>query len=225
QLGKITSADVIVFSQLLESEPDQPKRVLVRITEPLTGIIRGATVTTIDNLNMDETARHITRYLVAVVRSPKQAGVTVSVAPFESQAQFGTIRPLELIIRDALTARLRQTSDFQILQRTDLGGLIDELNLVRSGLVDRDHLPETLPSRHSLYHLTGTIDDRYDNEKFTIVCAAQLKQVSTGDVLLEMNFESTQEGLDQALRAQAARIVKFLDGKPPVTGSQLPPGG
>src|SRR5690606_4728012 len=73
--------------------------------------------------------------------------------------------------------------------------------------------------------LTGTIDDRYDNEKFTIVCAAQLKQVGTGDVLLEMNFESTQEGLDQALRAQAARIVKFLDGKPPVTGSQLPPGG
>jgi hypothetical protein len=225
QLGKIAAADLIVFTRLLKAEQDQSSRVLVRITEPLTGVTRGATLTTIDEFNVDETARHITRYLLGVVRNPQQAGVTISVAPFESKARFGTIRPLELIIRDVLTAQLRQAGDFQVLQRTDLGMLIDELNFVRSGLVDRGQLPETLPSRHSLYHLTGTIDERYDNELLTIVCDAQLRKVSTNDVALEIKFESTQKGLGRALRMQAARIGMFMDGKPSVPGSESPPGG
>ena len=210
QLGKLATADLIVSTKLLNTKTDQEQRALIRVTEPLTGVIRGATAILIHQIDVEEAAEQIMHYVQAVVESPKLAGITVSVAPFESEAQFHHVRPLELIIRDVLTTQLREAGGFQVLQRTDMGSLLDELDLVRAGLIDAGDLPETLPSREGTYHIRGTIDERYDDQGLVVLINAELMHAVSGRSVLKLGMESRPQTLGMNIAAQVERIGSFL---------------
>lgn len=108
QLGKLLSADLLVMLAVSEPhrETHKPSAVL-RIVESKTAAIRGVTlVADLDETTLDDAAEQFARYLSAVLREPQQRTVTVAVAPFESVGRFDRLRPLELGIRDLVTARL-----------------------------------------------------------------------------------------------------------------------
>ena len=211
QLGKIATADLIVSVRLQKAADDHKRRAFIRVTEPLTAVIRGATVVRIDGVDVEEAAEQMIHYVNAVVRSPKTAGLTVSVAPFESEGKFGHVRPLELIIRDVMTEQLRHDGGFQVLQRTDMRGLLDELDLVLSGLANPQNLPDTLPSREGVYHIHGTVNERIDDDNnMHMVVNAKLTQTSTGKVVLSLKKEFRNEDAARSLHQLTSQFVEVL---------------
>ena len=82
----------------------------LRVVDPKTAAIRGVTVASLDEETLEETAEQFARYVSALIRAPEKPTVTVAVAPFESKGRFDRLRPLELGIRDLVTARLLELS-------------------------------------------------------------------------------------------------------------------
>ena len=99
-------------------------------------------------------------------QSSGKPAVTVAVLPFESKGRFDRLRPLELGIRDLVTARLLELSgasfakgaegekakavqplSFQVLQRSNMEQLLRKLALIQSGFSDKSKLSDTLPLR------------------------------------------------------------------------------
>ena len=173
QLGKLAAADVIVMLELQAAKGDDKSKptALLRVVEAKTAAIRGVTaVSELSEANLEEAAEQFARYVSAVVRESNQPTITLVVAPFESVGRFDRLRPLELGIRDLVTSRLlrrmgtlARPSDepqgtgksahptFQVLQRSNLELLLRELDLVQSGLADKDRLPRTLPDREAAF--------------------------------------------------------------------------
>ena len=97
--------------------------------------------------------------------------MTVAVAPLESKGRFDRLRPLELGIRDLITARLlelsgatsagladvaerrtpRQAPRFQVVQRSNMEQLLRELDLIQSGLSDKSRLPSRFRAGGGLF--------------------------------------------------------------------------
>ncbi|MBC7822113.1 MAG: hypothetical protein IAG10_34950 [Planctomycetaceae bacterium] len=108
QLGKLVTADLLVMLELRPSDKktDKPS-ALLRVVEAKTAAIRGITVATdVEEASLEEIAEQFARYVSSVVREPNTPTITVAVAPFESVGRFDRLRPLELGIRDLVTARL-----------------------------------------------------------------------------------------------------------------------
>ncbi len=207
QLGKLATADLILTAQLLENGK---QHVLVRIVEALTGAIRGATVAPIDEVTIEEASEQIVRYLAAVVETPELAGVSVSIAPFESLGRFDRLRPLELGLRDLITVQLLHYGRFQVLQRSDMAQLLIELDLIRSGLADQSRLPETLPSRAAAYHLRGTVEENNQGADLFVVVHAKLIHADSGRVVYSMQFEAMREDIPKALARETDRLMAQL---------------
>ena len=111
QLGKLITADFLVMFEVVPPEKDSPKPcVRLRVVDPKTAAIRGVTVASLDEETMEETVEQFARYVSALIREPEKPTVTVAVAPFESKGRFDRLRPLELGIRDLVTARLLELS-------------------------------------------------------------------------------------------------------------------
>lgn len=211
QMGKLATADLIVSVKLVKAADDELMKAFIRVTEPLTGVIRGATVVKIGNVDIADAAEQIVRYTNAVIHNPRAAGVTVSIAPFESEGKFDHVLPLELMVRNVLTEQIRQAGDFQVLQRTDMSSLLDELDLVLSGFVDKKDLPETLPSREGAYHIDGTVDERIDKDNVVhMIVNARLVQTATAKVVLSQKREFVREDLAGTLRSVSTEFVKAL---------------
>jgi len=214
QLGKLATADLILTAKLLELDGTGKQRVSVRITESLTGTIRGAVIALIEQATIDETAREISQYLVAVVAAPKLAGISVSVAPFESLGRFDRLRPLERGLRDLVVSRLRRYEGLRVLQRSEMQQLLSEIDLVRSGLVDQSKLPATLPSRAAAYHLRGTIDERQVEGKQKLLVAIELIHAESRQVVKKATLASTAEELSEDLAVAIHPLVSSLVKKP-----------
>ncbi len=220
QLGKLATADLIVSVKLNEALADDRRTASVRITEPLTGVIRGATVVQMNAVDVEEAAEQIIHYVNAVIRSPKTAGLSVSVGTFESEGKFDHVRPLELIVRDVITEQLRRHGGFQVLQRTDMSSLLSELELVASGLADRENLPDTLPARASLYHIHGTVNERIDAENnIHMIVNAKLTQAFTGKVVMSVKKEFVKEDTTKTLRELTSHFIESLELSKSVTSA------
>lgn len=238
RLGKLINADLILTMALLPREKDsEVQNVLVRIVESLTGAIRGVVVTPVEFVTVDESAAHIAKYLSAVTARPADAVVTVAVAPFESLGRFNRLKPMELGLRDMITTRLRRWGDLQssdsdgdvsapkdaadsntetapgspflVLQRSNMTQLLNELDLVQSGLVDQSRLPKSLPTRAAAYLIHGTIDEQNQNG-FEIVVSAKVVHAASGKTVREFDFVSTSKELPQKLAAHVDLIAGFL---------------
>ena len=108
QLGKLVTADLLVMLELQppENKSNKPS-VMLRVVEAKTAAIRGITVAPdLEEASLEEIAEQFMRYLSTVIREPKAPTITVAVAPFESVGRFDRLRPLELGIRDLVTAQL-----------------------------------------------------------------------------------------------------------------------
>ncbi len=210
QLGKLASAELVLTLTMLEPGASGQQQVYIRIAEALTGKIRGAMVSNLDALELEKSVSQITRYLEATVKTPKLAGITVAVAPIESRAQFDQIRPLELTIRDVITTQLLQAGNYHVLQRTEMQGLMDELDLARSGLVDASTIPDALPLRAGLYQFQGTIDERFDGTERMVAVDAALVHTASNTKVVEIQLETTTKDLPRQLREQVARVHAYL---------------
>ncbi len=234
RLGKIASADLILSLELQKPEKDDESlRVLIRIVESLTGIVRGVSVAPIEESRLDEAAVQIARYLAIVEAAPEKPPITVAVAPFESKGRFDRLRPLELGLRDMFATRLRRWSDtiaseaakdadnkdaargFQVLQRSSMQELLSELDLIQSGLADASRLPETLPNRAAAFLVRGEIDERNDGGVFRIVVSAELVHAASNKAVRDFEFEATPDKLEVQLAHQvdlfAGRLVSSTD--------------
>ncbi len=88
----------------------------------------------------------------------------MAIAPLESKGRFERLRPLELGLRDLITARLLALSgaaspaaggrqdqppgqgpQFQVLQRSSMEQLLAELDLIRSGFRTKADCPSRCP--------------------------------------------------------------------------------
>ncbi len=260
QLGKIASADLIVTLKLLEPDAatqsasdgntprddatsaanDEPQqRVLVRVVESLTGVIRGVAVVTVDEARLDETATQIADYLSLIRAQPERPLVTVAVAPFESLGRFDRLRPLELGLRDMVATRLRLWSDrlargeaeadgggkqptettetndskpqgFRVLQRSNMQELLREFDLIQSALVDRSRLPKTLPTRAAAFLVRGTVDKKNDGGRFRVVVTGELIHAASNKAVRDFQFETEPEGLEVALAHQVDQFAGRL---------------
>ena len=176
QLGKLLTADYLAMLEFLPAEtgqsagkptekPTGKPTVRLRVVEAKTGAIRGVTVASVDEATLEEAAEQLADYVSAVIAAPSKPLVTVAVAPFESQGRFNRLRPLELGLRDLVSARLLELSGasrsvagqarskkpvgeaprFLVLARANMEQLIRELDLIRSGFSDKSRLPKELP--------------------------------------------------------------------------------
>ncbi len=213
QLGKLATADLILTTKLLESDETGKQHVDVRITESLTGTIRGAVIALVERSTVDETAREISQYLLAVVATPRLAGTSISVAPFESLGRFDRLRPLERGLRDMVVARLRRYKGLRVLQRSEMQQLLTEIDLLRSGLVDRGELPATLPSRAAAYHLRGTLDEQQTEGNQELLVGIELIHAESHQVVEKVAMTTTAEGLTEDLAIEINRLVMSLAKK------------
>lgn len=235
RLGKLVNADLILTMELRPAEQESgAKNVLVRIVESLTGAIRGVVVTPVELLTVDESAAHIAKYLSAVAARPADAVVTVAVTPFESLGRFERLKPMELGLRDMIATRLRRWGDlepaesdgnkssgtagnnrtspglpFLVLQRSNMTQLLNELDLVQSGLVDRSRLPRSLPTRAAAYLIHGTIDEQNKNG-FEIIVSGKLVHAASRKTVRDFEFVSSPRELPQKLAANVDLIAGFL---------------
>ena len=210
QLGKLANANLILTAKLLEPNATGKQHVDVRITESLTGKIRGATRALIEPSTVDETVLEIAQYLTAVLTSPKLSGTSVSVAPFESLGRFDRLRPLERGLRDMVVAWLRNYEGLQVLQRSEMKQLLAEIDLIRAGLVDRQDLPATLPSRAAAYHLRGTIDESQIGNARQLIVTMELIHASSQQTLATTILKVKPEGLSTELPKKVQSLVDAL---------------
>lgn len=223
QLGRLRHADLILLAEIPIPATAPPTtagaasapHMLIRLVESLTGVVRGATVAPLTSETLDESVEQIARYVGAVLQEPQQAGVTVAVGAFESRGRFDRLRPLELGVRDLITARLLHLGRFRILQRDSLQHLNDELDLIRSSLKDASHVPETLPQRRAAYFLSGTIDEadadgssRQEATDFAVAVEGRLVQASNGRVLAQLQLTSAAAALPETLAARVDELVR-----------------
>lgn len=218
QLGKIVSADLMLTLELKKPHADDPTpRVLIRIVESLTGIVRGVSVAPVEEARLDEAASHMAGYLSLLVGAPEKPLVTVAVAPFESRGRFDRLRPLELGLRDLIATRLQRWSDtlakggdgFQVLQRSGMQELLRELELIQSGLADRRRLPTNLPSRAAAFLVRGEIDEIHAGDEYRVVVAGELVHAATNQVVRDFKFAAKPGELEAAL----AHEVDLLAGR------------
>lgn len=220
QLGKIVSADLILTLELRKPEADdKTPRVLIRIVESLTGIVRGVSVAPVEEAQLDEAAEQIARYLAMIEAAPDKPPITVGVAPLESLGRFDRLRPLELGLRDMIATRLlrwsgtlaKQGGGFQVLQRSSMQELLREFEMIQSGLVDRTRLPANLPTRAAAFLVRGSIDENNDGGEFRIVVSGELVHAATNKAVRDFKFEATPTELEAALAHQvdllAGRLV------------------
>ncbi|NOY41296.1 MAG: hypothetical protein GXP26_05610 [Planctomycetes bacterium] len=213
QLGKLATADLILTAKLLKPDETGKQHVDVRITESLTGTIRGAVVALVERATVDETAREISQYLVTVVASPQLASISMSVAPFESLGRFDRLRPLERGLRDMVVARLRRYKGLRVLQRSEMQQLLTEIDLVRSGLVDCGELPATLPRREAAYHLRGTLDEQQTEGKQELLVGIELIHAESHRVVEKVAMTTTAEELTEDLAIEINRLIMSLAKK------------
>lgn len=243
QLGRIVSADLILTLELVKpKQVDEAPRVLIRIVESLTGIIRGVSVASLEESQLPEAATQIARYLAMVEAAPGRPPITVAVAPFESQGRFDRLRPLELGLRDMMTTRLRrwsdtiaqerarkdagqgaeQTAGFQVLQRASMQELLRELEMIQSGLVDRTRLPENLPTRAAAFFVRGNVDETNEGGEFRVVVSGELVHAASNKAVRDFKFVAKPDELEVALAHQvdllAGRLLSSKDEVSPTPG-------
>ena len=238
QLGKIVSADLILTLELMKPEnenEDETPRVLIRIVESLTGIVRGVSVAPVEEARLDETAGQIARYLALIEGAPERPPITVAVAPFECQGRFDRLRPLELGLSDMIATRLlrwsdtiakeqtakengqgdKQASRFQVLQRSSMQELLRELEMIQSGLVDRTRLPANLPTRAAAFLVRGEVDENNDAGEFRVVVSGELVHAASNKAVRDFKFEAKPEELEVSLAHQvdllAGRLLNSKD--------------
>ncbi len=228
QLGRILTAEFRAGLRLLPPpEGTALPLAQVRIVEARTGIIRGITIAPCDETRVEEAAQQFSRYIHSVVLAPKAGIVTIAVSPFESLGRFDRLRPFELGLRDLITARLlegngadRTNSDdppqaehpqtFQVLQRSGMAELLRELDLIQSGLADRDALPKSLPTRASSHLVRGTIDERNDDQGRRLIVAGELVSAASGRAIHEFRFEARPQELLDSLTDVVDGLVAVL---------------
>ena len=159
--------------------------------------------------------------------------VTVAVAPFESKGRFDRLKPLELGVRDLVTARLLELSgaatpevkakdgqpeapralgqaSFQVLQRSNLEQVLSELDLIRSGFSDKSRLPEKLPPRAAAYLIRGELDERQEGKDRTFIVRGELVQATTRRTIDQFEFACPVAKLEEQLATQADRFGERL---------------
>jgi len=100
-------------------------------------------------------------------------------------------------------------SPFLVLQRSNMTQLLNELDLVQSGLVDQSRLPKSLPTRAAAYLIHGTIDEQNKNG-FEIIVSGKLVHAASGKSVRDFEFVSTPKELPQKLAANVDLIAGFL---------------
>jgi|GEM_PF-4430502 len=247
--GRITTADLIVLSRIDQDEPDQrgmsatAPRLIVRVVETRTGVIKGITTTTLTGFDPAEAATQVARDLRAIVSQPSRPVMTVAVLPFESDGRFDRLRFFETTVRDLIGARLLEWSHpavdakdskpadrvpqagprLQVLQRSSLQDLLREMELLQSGFADADHQSETLPNRAATSFIRGRINERSagqdaTGEVFVVRVSGEVVQAASGKTLHRFELEAVPRELPARLRMAVDQLVLKL----PVRESGLP---
>ena len=209
--GKLLSADLILNAQFLSAEGEiDSTQMIVRVVEAKTGTIRGVSIAAVDEISVEESAVNTARYLSAVVESPSEAAITVAVAAFQCEARFVRLRPLELGIRDILTAELLNHRRFHVLQRSQMSDLVREMELIQAGFVDLTSLPVSLPERSAGYFVTGTLNEHNANGSLQIDVSGQVNQAGQQEPILAFGFQTTPSQLPHELSLAAMKIAGVL---------------
>lgn len=236
RLGKILSADLLVAVRVERNAVDPAtRRALLHIVEAKTSKILGLAVAPCASEALDETARQIAAHIVAVARGPRIVLPTVAVAPFDSVGRFDHLRHFEMGIRDLLTAALLRRAGlvpdlpkvdgrtppmnpvatapiFHVLQRHNLDDVLRELELLRSGLVDRARLPSTLPSPSTTFLVRGTIDERGSGTTRQLIVDVELWNAATRRSVDAWQFACAPSELEVTISDVGDRLAKRVRG-------------
>lgn len=230
RLGTLVNAKLIVTAKLTPQENSKNLSLSVRVTESLTGVIRGGVLVPCNPLELEEAAREAVAYVAAVIKTPNRPATTIAVSPIDSLGQFDRLRPLERGLRDMIVSHLRERGDLRVLQRSNLQDLITEIDLARGGFVDPDTLPATLPSRSASLLLSGTINEHENGNKrgvtvdLKLINAATRKRVAEAVVTASpaMLAGELTRGVDRLLNAnELAAPVNARDDALDLSGSEI----
>jgi tetratricopeptide (TPR) repeat protein len=206
QIGKMLGADLIVWGEA--ARVGAGPALVFHVVESQTGIIRGICVAPLGNQNVQETVGDAARQIVRVAMSSKPATATVAVGIFENAGQFQRLRPLALLLRDGMTDELVRRPELMVLQRSSMQPLIDELDLIRSGLTAA--MIDTLPSRQATYLLQGHFSDVIGSDPPRVKAGMELLSAATGAKVLSDERELAVSKLDQLYPKWAELIDKTV---------------
>ncbi len=225
QLGQLVTADLVATLEVAPKADPPGSLVMLRVTEAKTGAVRGLAVAPLAEATLEETAQQFSRDLAVLAQAPLTPRVTVAVAPFDSLGRFDRLRPLELGIRDLITTHLLQRSGalpqtsadkaasrppvFQVVQRSNLEQLLTELDLIQSGLAKNTD-PKTLPPRQAAYLIRGQIDERQQEQTYSIVVHGEMLEARTTEPMLTFEFECAPTELETVLAMHTEKCVARL---------------
>ena len=196
-------ADLTVWVQKIKGK-DGATGVLVKSAESLTGIIVDASLAYPTFENIENSAQEVAHNLALRIRLGKVAAPTLAVGAFENRSRFERLRPLETGLPELINHHLQQRGDLRITERTDLKPLLQELDLIESGLVDEKTLPDTLPTRAATYLLTGTFQEKAGGKELQVAIEAQLVHAQTGQAIWSKHYEDAAGKFDQIASALSA---------------------
>jgi tetratricopeptide (TPR) repeat protein len=224
-LGRLLTAEYLVgLKSVAAANVEAAKLIELRVVEARTGAIRGIAVAPADAADPEEAGRQFASYFQAALSAPRGAAITVAVAPFDSRGRFDRLRPLEFGLRDLITARLLELNGtvamddkagirapaFQVLQRTDLGALQRELDLIRSGFADAERLPDALPTRASSHLVRGTIDEQIAEGERWLIVTGELVSALTARPVHEFSLRAKPDELLARLTEAVDRLAGWL---------------
>lgn len=194
QLGKLSAAQLILTAKLLESDDDK-QRILVRVTESKTAVIRGMTIVPTGVTEIEESAAEIVDFLLFHASSKKKSVPTIAVLPFESLERFDRLRPLERGMRDLFASVLIRQKTCRVVQRSSMQQLLSELKLVQAGLTSNGKGLEGEPQREAAFVLRGEIDERITGTSSLVLVKVQLVDASSRQILISIEKSSKREDL------------------------------
>jgi TolB-like protein len=196
RLGKLTAANLILTARLLAPDESGARNVHVRVTESQTAVVRGETFVPTSARQIEDTAAEIIDYLTIVASGPQRQTATIAVLPFESVERFDRLRPLERGLRDLFTSFFLDEGRFRVVQRASMEQLLNELELVRTGLTRDGAGLENAPAREAVYVLRGEIDERIEPDGNLVVIRVELVDARSRKIVATV--ERTTQAMDVA---------------------------
>ncbi len=245
QLGKLLTADDLAMLEFLPAETGQPAgkpaekptenltgkpMVRLRVVAAKTGVIRGVTVAPVDEATLEEAAQQLADYVSAVIAAPSKPVVTVAVAPFESQGRFDRLRPLELGLRDLVSARLVELSGARDKKPANGAATVSGAGPVEHGATDsragfdslrlfRQKPPaQGAAGRGAAYLIRGEIDERETDRQRLLVVRGEMLNAQTRRSTGAFEFECLPAALEKRLAAEVDRLAGQLSENEKIGG-------
>jgi len=212
RLGQMLHADFLVWGTA-QTATGKTAFVGLRIVESLTGTVRGIATGRLDPAAVPELAAEWAREVAKVATGKGgPASVTLAVTPFENRSRFTRLAALECGLCDLLTRAICQQGNCRVLQRTNMQGLLDELQWIRSGFIDPRDLPAGLPSRETSYLVSGHFKEDPRTDELWVSVRLAVTRMSDGETVVSQDRVGRIAEIDRLCARLAVNVVQRLLG-------------